>query len=806
MQFLQKKLSEVNPSINRGQLILFKMESANNTNEYFFPMRAGTNQTGQSINLATNFFRLSFVKNSSKCFFKYAVDFDPELPGDSAKLRRKVWVSAREKMSEKLGHTIFNNTTCYSEVNYADPIVIETKFEDQEYKVLVKWTNIVENSTIEALSLYKKFISALVRKINFTPIRRSFFDPKNAKMVDNVELWPGFNSTVNIFPSGVMLNMNIIYKVLRSETALDAMNKIKTKFRNPDEMKEELQALFKNNVVLTRYNTDKTYVIDSVDFDKSPRSSFETKKGPTTFMDYYSQKYGKNIRDLDQPLLLSIDKKKNQSIYLIPEFCFLTGLTDEMRANFNMMKSMATITKGNANEKMKECMSIIQMFLKNEKCQQDIQQWGLTLSDEPVGVTSRKLDAGNIIMHRNGPNSRFNFPIEKTDDIDRKIQAEMYSQPRLAKWMVISTERDEQTCQSFVEMLKGQVAGSFKYQIANPHILKTRGPNYKEWEDKICDVLNKNNDVTLVVLVLPGGKGKGINYSELKRLLINKYAVPSQVALASTLSKPKGVRSVVNKILMQICAKVGGEPWAVDALPFTNAPTMVVGLDMYNKGDKTIIGCCATYNNTFTKYTSIVKTGSSGSDLSPLVGQSISEASNYFTSCNKIAPSHVIVIRDGISPSQITVATTEVNAILKANQGIKLTYILLNKKTTIKLFVDSNKNYSNIPPGTLVDDFITDPEKSDFFLVSQKSNQGLSQATHYHVVYDNTKAAPKDVHLLIYKLCYLYYNWTGGIKIPAPCQYARKLAVLVGDKLSTKHETVLPSEKFNSEIRSLFFL
>jgi aubergine len=742
------------------------MEGANNTNDYFFPKRAGINQTGQSITLATNFFKLSFLNNNSKCFFKYAVDFDPELPGDSAKLRRKVWNSAREQISKVLGHTIFNNTTCYSEINYADPIVIDTKIDEQEYKVQIKWTNLVENSTIEALSLYKRFISTLVRKINFTPIRRSFFDPKNAKTVDGVELWPGFNSTVNIFPSGTMLNMNIIYKVLRSETALEAMNKLKNKFRNPEEMKEELQALFKNNVVLTRYNTDKTYVIDSVDFEKSPRSTFETKKGSVTFMDYYSTKYEKNISDPDQPLLLSIDKKRNQSIYLIPEFCFLTGLTDEMRANFNMMKQMATITKGNANEKMKECMSIIQMFLKNEKCQEDIKQWGLTISDQPVGVIGRKLDAGNIIMHRNGPTTRFNFPIEKTDDIDRKIQAEMFSQPKLAKWMVISTGRDEQTCQSFVEMLKGQVAGSFKYQIAPPLVLKTNGTNYREWEDKISEVLNKHNDVTLVVLVLPGGKGKGINYNELKRLLINKYAVPSQVALASTLSKPKGVRSVVNKILMQICAKVGGEPWAVDQLPFTNAPTMVVGLDMYNKGDKTIIGCCATYNSTFTKYTSIVKTGNVGADLSHLVGESISEAKNYFTSANnKIAPSHVIVIRDGISPTQMTIATTEVNAILTANPGIKMTYILLNKKTTIKVFVDNNKNYSNIPPGTLVDDLITDPEKCDFFLVSQKSNQGLSQATHYNVVYDNFNAAPQHIHLLIYKLCYLYYNWTGGIKL-----------------------------------------
>lgn len=63
-----------------------------------------------------------------------------------------------------------------------------------------------------------------------------------------------------------------------------------------------------------------------------------------------------------------------------------------------------------------------------------------------------------------------------------------------------------------------------------------------------------------------------------------------------------------------------------------------------------------------------------------------------------------------------------------------------------------------------------------------------------------------DLHYFIYKMCYLYYNWTGGIKIPAPCQYAKKLAFLVGEKISTKREFNLPDARFLNEIRSLYFL
>ncbi len=77
---------------------------------------------------------------------------------------------------------------------------------------------------------------------------------------------------------------------------------------------------------------------------------------------------------------------------------------------------------------------------------------------------------------------------------------------------------------------------------------------------------------------------------------------------------------------MQICAKVGGEPWAVDNLPFTNNPTMVVGLDSYNKGEHTILGCCSTLNRSFTRYASIVKSVRQGADLSDDIADAIRDS------------------------------------------------------------------------------------------------------------------------------------------------------------------------------------
>ena len=58
-------------------------------------------------------------------------------------------------------------------------------------------------------------------------------------------------------------------------------------------------------------------------------------------------------------------------------------------------------------------------------------------------------------------------------------------------------------------------------------------------------------------------------------------------------------------------------------------------------------------------------------------------------------------------------------------------------------------------------------------------NQGTVNPTSYNVVKDTSGLLPKHIQALTYKLTHLYYNWPGTVRVPAPCQYAHKLAFLV---------------------------
>lgn len=83
--------------------------------------------------------------------------------------------------------------------------------------------------------------------------------------------------------------------------------------------------------------------------------------------------------------------------------------------------------------------------------------------------------------------------------------------------------------------------------------------------------------------------------------------VPNQVVLSSTISRGKNLRSIVTKVLIQMNAKLGGIPWAIDKMPFCDQPTMVVGLSVFSKrGQKNIMGMCATINQKVNRFFSRV--------------------------------------------------------------------------------------------------------------------------------------------------------------------------------------------------------
>ena len=56
------------------------------------------------------------------------------------------------------------------------------------------------------------------------------------------------------------------------------------------------------------------------------------------------------------------------------------------------------------------------------------------------------------------------------------------------------------------------------------------------------------------------------------------------------------------------------------------------------------------------------------------------------------------------------------------------------------------------------------------------ATQGCIQPTHFYVTKNESILTKVELQQLSFSLCHFYFNWAGPIKVPAPCQYAHKIA------------------------------
>ena len=177
-------------------------------------------------------------------------------------------------------------------------------------------------------------------------------------------VWPGYITVVDEFEGGLYLQVDVANRVLRTETVHDIFKKLK----KGSNFKDEAEKALLGCSVITRYN-NKSYKIDGVEFAESPKTEFTLASGAKiSFYDYYKNQYGIEISDLGQPLLIHRPKIKGISeasaeriVKLVPELCFMTGMTDAMRADFKIMKEVGAFTR--LSPAQRQVISTFSIFL-----------------------------------------------------------------------------------------------------------------------------------------------------------------------------------------------------------------------------------------------------------------------------------------------------------------------------------------------------------------------------------------------------------------------------------------------------------
>lgn len=208
-------------------------------------------------------------------------------------------------------------------------------------------------------------------------------------------------------------------------------------------------------IVLTMYN-NQTYRIDSIDFSKNPMSTFTKDGKEISYKKYYKDRYNLTIQDEGQPLLVSKATARQrrgglpEEVYLIPELCRLTGVTDRMREDRRFMMDISAHTRVDPLGRQKRLMHFSQRMATSEQSQKHFQDFGMQLDKDLVKLKGRVLPPEKVHF-RDGKI----ITLRKPDWTSEAQSNRMFSaRIPLKNWYVLTMSRNRGDTEKFLKRLE----------------------------------------------------------------------------------------------------------------------------------------------------------------------------------------------------------------------------------------------------------------------------------------------------------------------------------------------------------------
>lgn len=755
--------------------------------------RLGTGQGGSSIQVTTNFFRL--LRNPINNVTVYSLSFTPEIESDNRALRTGLLTYGKAQVEEKIGKFIKTGNVLYSKVAKREPFSVNVEtHENAQYVMIVTPVGTVTGQNVDSYRMYansalKKMLSNLeLRQITRLP---KFFDIRQTQRVDQhqLEVWRGYTATFSHHLQEMLLNLDFSSKIIRDTTALQCLEEIRSNAQGRD-LDQIINSEMIGRIVMAKYGNYKCYRIEKVVLSEHPGMTFMTRDGPINYMDYFKKRYNINIRVPRQPLLVTYIERGTKEIRLIPELCVLTGISEEMKRDFRAMNDIAAFTRLEPSVRLRVSTDLALRLTNDSKCRAISDEYSMQIDSTPIQVTGIRFNMEGIQV------SKSNSDIIQIDQRGGfNLRSSLFSTTPIEHWVVLTTDRDAQNRDRLIKTLVNK-AGQLGLRMGLAIQLDYHPRNIKNIIANLHQPQGGRPVPQIALIVVPPNDKR--IYNDIKEACALVSGIPTQCIKANNLNNPKKFDSIMSKLIVQMAVKTGSVAWQVFQTPGLPARTMVVGIDVFHDTvlrAKSVLGFVASIHPAFTNYYNTTRIHENvGQEIGGHVGDCLRESllAFYEATRKRFLPDLIIVYRDGVADSQIEAAKKfEVEAmknIIKDFQGYepKLVYVIVNKKTNAKFFVQGQRGMENPPAGTVVNSLVI-PENQSFYLIAHTVTQGMASPTLYRIIHNDGNIDPIILARFAFKLCYMYYNWTGGIKVPAPTMMAHKLAFLVGQSVHATH-------------------
>uniref|UniRef100_A0A8R1DKX7 Piwi domain-containing protein n=1 Tax=Caenorhabditis japonica TaxID=281687 RepID=A0A8R1DKX7_CAEJA len=756
--------------------------------------------------------------------FQYHIEFQPNVDHKHSRERMLLHENVVSEVGE---FHVFDGMIMYITKEWEANQIIEVPHPTTGVPIAVvfKFTNRFLLDNVQTINIFNTIIRRCFDEMNLTQLGRHYYNSRGGRSVReyNMSILPGFETAIRMYEDKLMLCVENRFKMVRKDSMFQLIaNEMKVCQHNRLRVQEKMNEMYGGSTIITLYN-NKLHRFTRLDWNISPMTEFEKDGRPITLKDYFKTQYDKDIFIDDQPIIISEGKPKQpgeppQVNYLVPELCFPTGLTDEMRKDFKMMKEIASHTRLSPQQRLEETRQLLRQFHENARVSACLNYWGIHMGDDLANVSARVLRPEPLIGEKakkyEGRNAEWARGVK---------DGGIYRGSNMRNWIVVgpNTGNCGLLIRKFIEEAK-RLGDVLKVEIGDPLPSPIDGISPNDYLEGVKSAIRKAGNETVHMLVVMLADDNKTRYDSLKKYLCVECPIPNQCVNLRTLAgkandggENKNFGSIVLKIFLQMICKTGGALWKVN-IPLND--TMIVGYDLYHDSTlrgKTVGACVSTTTTDFTKFYSQTRPHENPTQLGGNLTHFIRKAlKQYYDENGNTLPTRLILYRDGAGDGQIPyIRTTEVKLVRNAcdmvterasklsnkeHQRIKLAFIIVTKRVNMRILKQgaTANSASNPDPGTVVDSTVTRPERMDFYLVPQFVNQGTVTPVSYNIIFDDTELGADKHQQLAFKLCHLYYNWQGTVRVPAPCQYAHKLAFLTAQSLHGESDEKLRDKLF----------
>lgn len=719
--------------------------------------------------LSSNFFTPAFSQGLQ--IHIYSLHFTPELASDNRLKRKQVITASRERIRDLVGGHVLSGENLFALRELREGSVLPCG----EFTLRLQLVRTVPmgqaQGQLEVQLVLNVILKRAMRELGLMQLTQlpRFYTPNPTALPNfRLEIWRGYAAELVFRETCFYVNIDFSSKITHTQSLHQAIQDFRSQFKGRDWV-SALRVQFKGRTVITNYGNRKCYRIEELCMDKTPSHSFECRGAPVTFMAYYQTQYNLLIRDPDQPLVRCLVKSAPGEVYLVPELVSLTGLDEAMRADYRLMSAIAEFTRLEPQDRLSTSISLPRKCSQNAAVQQLFRDFAFSLSPEPVEVQSYQLPRVGV-----GAQTKFVVSAEGNFSMRGKVQRAV----AMERWVVMAGDRDMEAGKRLAQGLQERLE-AIGDTVAPPEVKLYS-------KELFLRAIAASDRPAFIVILLH--KSQKADYNAIKQASVLTHPVLTQVVMGPI--NDRRYASILDKLALQIQAKAGGLLWSVSCPGGFGKYVMVVGLDVYHDTidrKKSAVGFCATIHPQFAQYYNSAVLQTSGQEIALTIGCLLQEALAVFRErARGYLPDSIVFFRDGVAESQVDcVKRMEVESVLKAcedfeaNYSPQVIYTLVVKRIGTRFFTKQAKA-GNPAIGTLVTALC---EPGCFYLLAHSTRQGVAAPTLYRTVHAVRPFDLEKLASLAYALCHLYYNWTGAIKVPAPCMLAHKLAYLVGQSV-----------------------